>query len=284
MISGMTQTERDSIVIGGLSTKHKYYDENADISFIQEISFYDDELDSTYIAHISLPPGYDESKTYPMFMMTDDVWWLNYHIQLRQMMSNGEIENIILISFGPGYERDAADNKVRAIEFVQKQQLYLNFITNNLVPYICELYNINNKRSAIMGHSLGGLFTYYAVFNHDKYENQPFQYYIISSPSLWVSQYGFMKGYSRPNQNDHQSKPIEEYFRRNQVFNKSIYLNAGDKEKILMSNYIRRFNCDAEKYGIKTMDYELFKGNHISFLDDMVRKALLKFYGSANQR
>lgn len=270
LINLMSSAERESIVFGGLSDKQKYYHEVADVAeHIQEMSLYDEELDKTYIIHITLPPDYDNEKFYPMYLMTDGIWRLSDHAELRPMMVNKEIEDIILVSVGYNYGIDAEKAETRFVEFVSRSEDFLNFLTNNLTPYLRELYNIDFNRSALMGHSLGGLFAYYAVFNHDKYINQPFNYYVIASPSFFLLS----------TQNWKHGNIEREYFNRNKKFNKEIYLAAGNKEEYSNILYeIDDFLQRARKNKIETIDYKIYEGNHASFVKLMLRRSLLKFY------
>jgi enterochelin esterase-like enzyme len=264
----MTPAERKSVVFSAVSENQKYYNEVADVAeYIQEMTVYDEELDSTYIIHITLPPDYDKNKSYPLYMMTDGIWRLSDHAELRPMMVNGDIEDIIMVSIGYNYGIDAEKAETRLVELVQKSDIFLNFITNNLVPYLGELYNIDYIRSALMGHSLGGLFAYYAVFNHDKYKNQPFNYYVMASPSFYMTS----------NQSNWKYGDIEKvYFKKNKTLKKEIYLTVGDRENGLsnIDNFLQR----SKKYGITTLDYEIYNGSHTSYVKPMIRKSLLKFY------
>jgi len=266
----MSSNERESVVFGPVSDKQKYYKEVADVAeYIQEMSVYDEELDSTYIIHITLPPNYDKNKSYPMYLMTDGIWRLSDHAELRPLMVNGEIEDIILVSIGYNYGIDAENLKIRSVELMQKSDLFLDFITDNLVPYLGELYNIDYNRSALMGHSLGGLFMYYAVFNYDKYKNDPFHYYVMASPSFYLMD----------NPANWKFGDIEkDYFNRNKKLKKEIYLTAGDKETGDMPQNNNNFLNRSKKYGIKTIDYEIYDGGHSSYVKPMMRKSLLKFY------
>jgi enterochelin esterase-like enzyme len=270
LINNMSPAERKSVVFSAVSPNQKYYWEVADVAeYIREMSVYDEELHGTYIIHITLPPGYDKNRSYPMYMMTDGIWRLSDHAELRPMMVNGEIEDIIMVSIGYDYGIDAEKVETRMVEFVWQSDRFLNFITENLVPYLGELYNIDYKRSALMGHSLGGLFMYYAVFNHDKYKNSPFHYYVMASPSLYVIN----------NQANWKHGNIEEdYFKRNHTLEKEIYLTVGDQEYDMLPN-INNFLQRAMVYGIRTIDYEEYDGDHVSFVKEMMRNSLLKFYG-----
>jgi len=267
----MSSVERKSVVLGAVSKNQKYYDEVADVAeYIQEMSMYDEELDRTYIIHITLPPDYDKDKSYPMYMMTDGIWRLSDHAELRPLMVNGEIEDIILVSIGYDYGINAEKTETRLVELARKSNLFLNFITDNLAPYLGELYNINYKRSALMGHSLGGLFVYYAVFNHDKYKNAPFNYYVIASPSFFMTN----------NQSNWKYGDIEkDYFKKNKKLEKEIYLTVGDKEYGDILPNINNFLQRSKKYGITTLDYEIFDGTHSGYVKQMLRKSLLIYYG-----
>jgi len=270
MTNSMSSAERNSVVFSAVSNKQKYYNEVADVAeYILEMSVYDEELDSTYIIHITLPPDYDKNKSYPMYMMTDGIWRLSDHGELRPLMVSGEIEDIILVSIGYNYGINAEKTETRLVELVQKSDLFLNFITDNLAPYLGELYNIDYKRSALMGHSLGGLFVYYAVFNHDKYKNDPFNYYVIASPSFFMMD----------NKSNWKYGDIEKnFFKRNKKLEKEIYLTAGNKEYGDILPNIDNFLQRAKKYRITALDYEVFDGTHSSYVKPMLHKSLLKYY------
>jgi enterochelin esterase-like enzyme len=273
LVNYMTEPERNSIVFGPVSPKQRYYHEVADVAqYIQEMSVYDEELATTYIMHITLPPGYDENKSYPMYMMTDGIWRLSDHAELRPMMVDGEIEDIIMGSIGSDYGINAEAAETRMIEFIQKSDLFLNFITNNLAPYLGELYNIDYARSALMGHSFGGYFIHYAVFNADKYENQPFHYYVMAS----LSTPDVVARYFRGN------APIAietDYFKRNKTLTKEIYVTAGAREYAIVTN-IDNFKTRMKEKKVKTIQYEIWKGaDHSSYVKPMLQKSLLKYYG-----
>ncbi|MDH6669864.1 putative alpha/beta superfamily hydrolase [Paenibacillus sp. LBL] len=63
---------------------------------------------------------------------------------------------------------------------------FLQFMEEDLKPQIESEFNIDRNRRAIFGHSLGGLFTLYAMFS----KPQAFRYYIAGSPSIhWNQEY-----------------------------------------------------------------------------------------------
>jgi predicted alpha/beta superfamily hydrolase len=184
----------------------------------REISIHDEEMGMTFVVMLTLPPNFDESKAYPALVMTDGVWSFgSEHFALHKLMENGEAQDTMLISIGYDYSVNGADDSVRYGFFIEQQEEFLNFITDNLMPYIAENYKIDFSNSTFYGSSLGGVFSHYALFNSDKYENNPFGKYIIASPVLW--RYG-----------DDAYADDFGYFDRNKELDKEVYIAVGSNE------------------------------------------------------
>lgn len=58
---------------------------------------------------------------------------------------------------------------------------FLQFIRQQLIPFIEKKYRVKAEDRVLLGHSLGGLFTTYALLQGDGL----FQRFVIGSPSLW---------------------------------------------------------------------------------------------------
>ncbi len=58
---------------------------------------------------------------------------------------------------------------------------FFDFIGNKVKPEVEKRFNVDKSRQALFGHSLGGLFTLYALFNH----TESFQIYSAADPSIW---------------------------------------------------------------------------------------------------
>ncbi|WP_273792732.1 alpha/beta hydrolase [Brucella anthropi] len=58
---------------------------------------------------------------------------------------------------------------------------FFDFITKQVKPEIEKRFNVDKNRQALFGHSLGGLFTLYALFNH----TDSFHVYGAADPSIW---------------------------------------------------------------------------------------------------
>lgn len=261
------------------------YDEVAEIQdSIKEISIYDEELDASFVVHVTLPPNFNQLETYPVFVMTDGIWRFGNHPALRNMMNNDEVDDVILVSIGCDFKLDGTDNAVRAKYFCEGKELFLNFITDNLMPYLSEMYKIDFSHSGLYGHSLGGVFTHYAVFNSDKYDNQPFQYYIIGSPAFW-SPY-FLSSEENPD----AYKSEYEFFDKNDALNKVLYICGGENEDADYAEYygendstlkgISNLMDRLENYGVNSAECEIYdNSNHYEYIPDMFKNFFIKFYG-----
>jgi len=68
-----------------------------------------------------------------------------------------------------------------------KGDLYLDFLINNVKPYVDEKFRTKTQRefTGIMGSSLGGLFSFYAGLKHQNI----FSKIGVFSPSFWFSKF-----------------------------------------------------------------------------------------------
>lgn len=251
---------------------------------VREISIYDEELDTEFLVHVTLPPNFDESKTYPMFMFTDGVWRFGNVPFIRKLMENGEIQDVILVTIGYNYNFDGTSMEVRAKYFYEEREKTLDFITDNLAPYLSELYNIDFAHSGIYGHSAGGVFTHHAVFNSDKYENQPFQYYIIGSPALWELHRLDNEKCPDANVNDYN------YWDRNETLDKMIFLCSGENEDPDYEEYYDGYDTTLEgienlmnrleSHGVTTAKSKIYEDSgHWQFIPDMFIEFFCEYYG-----
>jgi len=191
---------------------------------VTEYHLYDEELDRKLIVHVVLPKGYENTKeALPALILTDAVWRFNDIAKLLKEMEEGRAKPQILISIGQDYSISNSDNMERSALFCEGKDKFLDFITDNLMPYLGEKYTIDFENSTLFGHSLGGVFAHYAVCNSDRYENQPFGKYIVGSPAFWSPYSTEMKDFAEQ-KNDYG------YFERNQTMNKRVLITGGTDE------------------------------------------------------
>lgn len=251
---------------------------------VREMSIYDEELESNFIIHITLPPNFDENKKYPMFVMSDGVWRFGNCPSLRKLMEDGETEDVILVTIGYDYSVNGTEMGVRAKYFYEERKKFIDFITNNLTPYLSEMYNIDFERSAFYGHSAGGVLSHNAAFTSDLYENQPFKYYIIGSPALWEI-------HRLETEEDPEAyKSDYGYWDRNETFDKIIFACGGENEDPEYEEYYDGYDTTLEgiahlmerlkEHGDTKSECKIYENSgHWQFIPDMFVEFFRKYYG-----
>ena len=240
---------------------------------ITEYHFYDKELDMGFTVHVTVPPSYEDKKSYPAFVMTDAVWRFNDVTNLYEEMRSGKADPQILITIGFEYDVDGWDNAVRSNIFCDHKKEFLDFITDNLMPYLGETYNFDYGNSTLFGHSQGGVFTHYAAFNFDLYENRPFTNYIIGSPTFWTPYFTAVPGYEK--YSDEYG-----YFERNKTYDKNLFITAGDKEDEDYSEYYGDNDSTLEgvghlkerltEHGVSSFEVKIYDSHHYQYVPEML--------------
>ena len=257
------------------------YDTESIKDSINELKIYDEELDTNFLAHIILPPDYDSAQTYPVFFISDGVWWLGEVPAMWNTIKNGEAEPVIFVTLSYDYDTDPTTDETRVDKFILNQDKTLDFITNNLMPYVSEQYSINCKDSTFFGHSCGGLFSHYALCMSDQYENQPFGKYIIGSPAFWGL-------YSEPEARDLKGYQDDYgYWDRNSSMNKHVFLCGGSQED---PDYADKYNGNPTTLeGLEALKndlishgadvtYKLYESHHYQYIPEMLVEYLKTAY------
>ncbi len=251
---------------------------------VRQISMYDEEMERYFTVHVTLPPDFDEEKTYPMFVMTDGIWRFGNCPSMRKLMENGEAQDVILVTINYNLYMYESFDSARGYVLVDQKELMTEFVTNNLMPYLNELYNIDFEHTGLYGHSDGGVFTHYAAFNSDLFENQPFKYYIIGSPAFW----GMYLGDRIENPDAYKNE--YGYFDRNNKLDKILYVCGGENEDpVYEERYgenestlegIESFMNRMESHGVTTAECKIYENSgHYEFIPDMFIEFFHKFYG-----
>lgn len=253
--------------------------------YVREYNIYDDQLDTNFVVHVTLPPDFREDRSYPAYVLTDGVWRFNNCADLREAMEEGRADDVLLVSIGYDYGINGMDDTNRIKFFCDRCEEFLTFITDDLMPYLVEEYSIDYENSTLFGHSLGGTFAHYAVFNSDKYENQPFGNYIIGSPAFWSS--GFL-----PYTDGDEFKREYGYFDRNKTINKRIFICGGENEDPVYDAYygendstlegIKHLMERLEGYGVTTAESKIYPDSeHYQYIPEMLTEMLEKYYPAA---
>ena len=246
---------------------------------VKEYHLYDEELNRKFVVQVMTPPGYDENKEYPAFVLTDGVWHFNDMAAMYKKMNEGTATSYLMVNIGYDYCVCGSDNAERSRELCVRQEEFLDFITDNLLPRLAEDYHISCSESVLFGHSQGGVFTHYAAFHSDQYENQPFGCYIIGSPTFWTS-------YFTQTENAKKYNTEYGYFERNKAFNKKILLTGGTLED---EDFVEFYNGNEttleglahlkerlEKNGVADCEITYYESHHSEYVGKMLLDAISK--------
>ena len=166
---------------------------------IRVIPIKDTKTERNYELYIELPQDYNEdtTKTYPVLYYTDAKW----HREILSSCQEFIIEDVILV--GISYQLDIAedlkkevgehvsrfrdysmsehsDPKIQAKFQLGQADKHLDFVRNNVIPYVDRNYRTDTNSRTYFGYSLSGEFGAYILMK------QPgtFNNYIIGSPTV----------------------------------------------------------------------------------------------------
>lgn len=178
-----------------------------------------------YVLHILLPSGYSSSKKkYPMVYLMDSQWDFPLVTALYgQQYFDGFIPEMIIVGVTWGGIKPHADS-LRARDYTPTNEMplkqsggansFLQFMKDELFPFIETNYKADNEKRILMGCSFGGLVTLYAMFTRPEL----FYGYVAASPAVgWNKEviYQYEKQFAAKN----ISKPLR------------LYMTVGDVEQ-----------------------------------------------------
>ena len=170
-------------------------------------------VNQEYHLYIHLPRTYWDEKTrrsYPVMYLLDAQWDFPLVTAIYgSQYYDGFLDEIIIVGITWGGENPNYDElRVRDFTSVQDSVVlqtggaakFFSAIKEEIIPFIETEYPVKKNDRGLMGSSLGGFFTLYAMFN----ETQLFKRYIVSSPALRLSNriaYQYENDYAEKNTN-----------------------------------------------------------------------------------
>ncbi len=162
-----------------------------------------------YHLYVNLPRGYqDTSKTFPVIYLTDGQWDFPLAVAVfGEQYYDGFVPASIVVGItwggnDPNYDSlraiDLTPTRIQQMPHSGNAPKFLAFMKEELIPFIESRYRAAKNDRTLMGSSLGGLFTLFALFH----ETGLFNRYIVTSPSLgWDNGiiYTFEKTYAEQN-------------------------------------------------------------------------------------
>jgi uncharacterized protein len=165
-------------------------------------TLYENAIGDSFDIYITLPANYSNAKTY------STVYYLDASIKsgnrLRELLAgytDSLSRNIIFIGIGhrgdfhvkrrrdfiPPEMHNSAIIPAKTENYGHADRFY-QFLTRQVIPLIESRYPVSKQRTLI-GHSFGGLFSFYCLLRKDR----EFDKYISLSPSLWINGYNIFE-------------------------------------------------------------------------------------------
>ncbi|SKA36878.1 hypothetical protein SAMN04488128_104184 [Chitinophaga eiseniae] len=176
------------------------------------MNFFSKSVSDSFSIFISLPEDYTKDKKYPSIYILDaNLYFDIYSAILKKYSEVGLLSSAILI--GIGYKDFSIMDSLRNRDYTYpaaipeyemttsgKADKFLSFIYNELVPNIDTNYNIDKDKRILMGHSLGGYFTLYALQQQLFSGKNLFQGFIAASPSIHYNHYYILREFEKVKQ------------------------------------------------------------------------------------
>jgi predicted alpha/beta superfamily hydrolase len=146
---------------------------------------------------------------------------------------------------------------------------FLRFMRDELMPYIGLSYRTNPNDSTIVGHSGGGLFALYVLFNRP----ETFKRYVVSSPSLWWDKKVMFK---------HEGK----YASKHDELPAKLWLSAGSLERTIASDLKRLVETlEQRKYrGLEWESHVFEDEDHISVWGTAICRGISSVFSKSNTK
>ncbi len=170
-------------------------------------NFYSKTVKDTYVVSVCLPKNYfaNKNKTFPVVYLLDaNLYFDIIAATFKKYSEVGLLPPAILV--GVGYKDFATMDSLRSRDYTYPTAIseyemsvsgqadkFLSFLNNELVPDIDAKYAVDKKTRVLMGHSLGGYFTAYALTQNSINKNNVFCTYIAASPSIFYNHYYILR-------------------------------------------------------------------------------------------
>ncbi len=180
-----------SILAQDLDSSNSTILSKVEIAGTRLLEIHSDIVDQDYNLYINLPGNYtDTTKEFPVVYLLDAQWDFSLVSAIfGEQYYDGFLPGLIIVGItwegdNPNYDtlraRDFTPVHLKQSDNFGNAPKFLEFIKNELIPFIDSKYRVDKNDRTLMGSSLGGLFTLYTLFN----ETNLFNRYILTSPAL----------------------------------------------------------------------------------------------------
>ncbi|KZN66477.1 hypothetical protein N473_08790 [Pseudoalteromonas luteoviolacea CPMOR-1] len=187
----------------------------SDVSIAKSFEFKSKSLRENRTIVVSLPDGYESSNArYPVLYLLDGVQNLKHVVGSVDVLTRvGSIPPMIIVGIkSKSRMKDFTSTKAAGIEESGGGQAFLNFLGDELIPYIDGKYRTNEFR-VLEGHSVAGLFTAYAFMESPNL----FDAYIVMGPAFWWNK-------------EEPVREVKSFLSATPKFDKKIYFGVGKED------------------------------------------------------
>ena len=246
----------------------------------QQFEIFSKEINQEFIINIGLPPNYSKDHDkYPVVYVTDagsNFIGLMGSLPLMQFVN--DLPSFVLV--GIDYKspnsmdsmslrnRDLTPTNDKIWMAAQKDmykifgedlpqveaggaKYFLDFINDEIKPFINKKYYVDTTDQTYCGFSLGGLFGLYTLFN----SSDSFKRYVIGSPSIWWD-------------DRHILKVEEEYAKKNKNLSAKVFMSTGDLEEEGGDNFKMISNMKALSNNLLSRNYKGLDLETVIFEDE----------------
>jgi uncharacterized protein len=239
----------------------------------------------TYPVKIALPGSYFSSdKNYPVVYMLDAYSSFGMMTEMQRLLAfDKELPEVIIIGISSkGNSKDFIYNRARDFtpSFIPTNKIlediqimtptsggadkFLAFIDQELIPFVESKFRCIKNDRTLVGHSYGGLFSFYTLFTKPDVFNR----YVIISPAVFWDE-------------ELIQKKEEEYSVRNKSLKAVVYTVVGSKESSYMiepwkhlTESIQKHNYDGLRFMNKIVEGE----THYTIMPYIVTHGLISVF------
>lgn len=159
-------------------------------------------VNDSFSIYVYVPKDYHIADTsYPVVYILDaNLYFDIFSVIMKKYAEVGLVTPAIVV--GVGYKDFSAMDSLRNRDYTYplaipeyemttsgKADKFLSFLTSELIPFIDSSYPVNKNNRILVGHSLGGYFTLYALQQSLLKSSGFFNGYIAASPSAHYNNY-----------------------------------------------------------------------------------------------
>jgi predicted alpha/beta superfamily hydrolase len=239
----------------------------------------------TYPIEVALPASYyGTDKSYPVVYMLDAYSSFGIMVEMQRLLAfDGELPELIIVGISSkGGSKEFIYSRARDFTptHIDPEKLplgirlmtpasggaekFLGFITEELIPFIESKFRCKKDDRTIEGHSYGGLFGFYVLFNKPEIFNR---YVMISPAVLW--------------DNELILKQEEDFAKKHKSLNAVVYTTVGSLEDRFMIDPWKKLisAIKSHDYNGLTLNAEISGNeNHYTIIPYFVTHGLTSVY------